>query len=429
MDTVALAPDGNHLTLGQDSVNGLELPGDDRAAYPLFLRKYRRFARLLQKTFLRRPPRLAHNSPTELARLAGLALEVRLLGKDLMRELLRTGAINIYDVLQETFADKRLKGALSLDALLGANLGPRSPGSVLTFLYRLAGQWDHSGVSLPAGGMSALARALRNAAETAGVEIRTATPVKRVLLEHDRAAGVETASGEQIAGRLIVSNGRSENHLPATGRSQHMETGFVRRINNIRMQGKAAKLHLALDGLPEFRGLTAAQTGQRLLVAPSMDYLEQAFDASKYGRFSEQPALEISIPTSHDQSLAPSGKHVLSAIVQYVPFRLRSGWETGKDALKQLLIKRLEQYAPGIGKQVIAAELLGPPGPGNRIQHAWRPLASRRIKHGSISDATASPERGRATARRSPDCTCGGAGCHPGGGITGLPGYNAARKY
>ena len=427
LDTVALAPAGNHLTLGRDSVDGPELPEGDRAAYSLFLRKYRRFAGVLQKTFMRRPPRLAHNSPSELARLAGLGLDLRLLGRDLMRELLRTGAINIYDVLQETFADERLKGALAMDALLGANLGPRSPGSVLTYLYRLAGQINGSGVSLPAGGMGTVARALRNAAEAAGAEVRTAIPVSRIVLDRDRVTGIETTSGEQIAGRLIISNADPKTTFLQLVGARHIETGFAGRIGNIRMQGKAAKLHLALDGLPEFPGLTDAQMGRRLLTAPSPDHIERAFDASKYGRFSEQPVMEIIIPTIHDGSLAPHGKHVLSAIVQYVPFKLRSGWDTGRDTLRQLLIDQLEQYAPGIGKQVIASELLVPPD----LEREFN-MHGGHWHHGELSLDQFMMLRPVSAAARYGTPVAGlylcGAGCHPGGGVTGLPGHNAAKE-
>ena len=170
LNTVALSADGNHLTLDGDHADGAGLSESDRAAYPLFLHKYRRFAGILQKTFTSRPPRVGNNSIRELARLAGLSLNMRLLGQDLMRELMRTGAINIYDVLQEAFADERLKGALGMDALLGANLGPRSPGSVLTYLYRLTGhlQANDSGVSVVAGGMGSVTGALRQRRRSGG---------------------------------------------------------------------------------------------------------------------------------------------------------------------------------------------------------------------------------------------------------------------
>ena len=429
LNTVALSADGNHLTLGGDHADGAGLSENDRTAYPLFLHKYRRFAGILRKTFTNRPPRVANNNIKELARLAGLGLNMRLLGRDLMRELMRTGAINIYDVLQETFADERLKGALGMDALLGANLGPRSPGSVLTYLYRLTGrlQTNGSGVSVVAGGMGTVTRALRNAAEAAGAEIRTATPVKRVLLDRDRVTGVETAAGERIDSKLVVSNADPKTTFLHLVGSRNIETGFARRIDNIRMQGKAAKLHLALDGLPEFSGLTTAQSGQRLLISPSLNHIERAFDDSKYGRFSEQPVMEISVPSIHDDGLAPAGRHVLSAIVQYVPFKLRSGWESGRNDFRQLLIRRLEEYAPGISKQVIAAELLTPPdlesefnihgGHWHHGEYSMDQFMMLRPVPGAAHYAT--PVAGLYLC---------GAGCHPGGGVMGLPGRNAANE-
>ena len=429
LTTVALSADGSHLTLGGDHVDGAGLSESDRAAYPLFLHKYRRFAGILRKTFTSRPPRVGSNNIMELARLAGLGLNMRLLGQDLMRELMRTGAINIYDVLQETFTDERLKGALGMDALLGANLGPRSPGSVLTYLYRLTGrlQANGSGISVVAGGMGNVTRALGNAAAAAGAEIRTATPVNRVSLDRDRVTGVETAAGERIDSRLVVSNADPRTTFLHLVGARNIETGFARRIGNIRMQGKAAKLHLALDGLPAFSGLTTAQSGQRLLIAPSLNHIEHAFDASKYGRFSEHPVMEINIPSVHDAGLAPPGRHVLSAIVQYVPFKLRPGWESGRNDFKQLLVRLLEEYAPGISKQVSAAELLTPPD----LEREFN-IHGGHWHHGEYSMDQSMMLRPAPGAAHYATPVTGlylcGAGCHPGGGVTGLPGHNAAKE-
>ena len=429
LDTIALSADGNHLTLSGKAVNGGRLSAADRAAYPGFMNKFLRFAGLLQKTFMTRPPRLAHADLRELASLARLGLNLRLLGREQMQELLRTGAINIYDVLQETFVDDLLKGALGLDALLGANLGPRSPGSVLTWLYRLTGQLQSngSGISLPAGGMGTVTQALRGAAEAAGVEIRTAEPVRRVLLDRERATGVETLASERIHSSLVVSNADPKTTFLQLVGCTHIETGFARRIGNIRMQGKAAKLHLALDSLPVFKELAVAQTGQRLLIAPSLHHLECAFDNSKYGRFSAHPAMEISIPSSRDDSLAPAGKHVLSAVVQYAPFKLRCGWESGKDAFRQLLIDQLEQYAPGISKQVTAAELLTPPD----LEREFN-IHGGHWHHGEYSLDQFMMLRPVPAAARYATPVAGlylcSAGCHPGGGVLGLPGRNAANE-
>ena len=427
LGTIALSADGNHLSLNGDTIEGGGLSAADRAAYPEFMDKFLRFAGVLQKTFMQRPPRLANAGPGELADLAKLGLNLRLLGRDLMQELLRTGAINIYDVLQETFADDLLKGALGLDALLGSNLGPRSPGSVLTWLYRLTGRLQGGGVSLPAGGMGTVSRALRNAAETAGVEIRTATPVARIVLERDRVTGVETAGGERINSGLVVSNADPKTTFLRLVGARNIETGFARRIGNIRMQGKAAKLHLALDGLPEFQGLTDMQAGQRLLLAPSLVQIERAFDDSKYGRFSQRPVMEISIPSLQDGGLAPAGKHVLSAVVQYAPYQLRTGWETGRDAFMKLLVGQLENYAPGIRGQITGAELLAPPdlerefhihgGHWHHGEYSLDQFMMLRPVPGAARYAT--PVNGLYLC---------GAGCHPGGGVLGLPGRNAANE-
>ena len=429
MSTIALSADGNHLTLNGNALDGGGLPEADRAAYPEFMDKFLRFAGVLQKTFMKRPPRLAHTGLGELASLARLGLSVRLLGRDLMQELLRTGAINIYDVLQETFTDDLLQGALGLDALLGSNLGPRSPGSVLTWLYRLTGrlQGKGSGVSLPAGGMGSVTRALGNAAEAAGVEIRTATPVRKILLDRDRVTGVETAAGERIGSRLVASGADPKTTFLNLVGARNIETGFARRVGNIRMQGKAAKLHLALDGLPQFRGLTDAQTGQRLLIAPSLAQVERAFDDSKYDRFSERPVMEISIPTTRDGSLAPEGKHVLSAVVQYAPYGLRGGWETGKDAFRELLVGQLEEYAPGISGQITSSELLAPPDLEKEFN-----IHGGHWHHGEYSLDRFLMLRPVPGAARYATPVSGlylcGAGCHPGGGVLGLPGRNAANE-
>lgn len=429
LGTLALSADGNHLSLDGNTVEGGGLSAADRAAYPEFMDKFLRFAGVLQKTFMKRPPRLAYAGPGELAELAKLGLNLRLLGRDLMQELLRTGAINIYDVLQETFAGDLLKGALGLDALLGSNLGPRSPGSVLTWLYRLTGrlQGNGNGVSLPAGGMGAVSRALHNVAEAAGAEIRTATPVKRILLDRDRVTGVETAAGERIGSGLVVSNADPKTTFLQLVGARNIETGFARRIGNIRMQGKAAKLHLALDGLPEFRGLTDTQTGQRLLIAPSLLHIERAFDDSKYGRFSGRPVMEISVPSLRDSGLAPEGKHVLSAVVQYAPFTLRSGWETGRDAFMELLVGQLEDYAPGIRGQITGAELLIPPD----LEREFN-IQGGHWHHGEYSLDQFMMLRPVPGAARYATPVTGlylcGAGCHPGGGVLGLPGRNAANE-
>lgn len=427
LSTVALSPSGDHIVLGRDSVSGKGLGDNDEVAYKKFQDKLRRFAKIVGKTLMKRPPRLVHKDPADLMNLASLGLSVRMLGREDMRELLRIGAINIYDVLQEDFQSELLKGALGFDAVLGSNLGPRSPNSVLTYLYRLTGQLGGSdtAVSLPAEGMGGVTRALQKAAESAGVEIRTGTEVKALMLDVDKVIGVETADGEQLKSELVVSNADPKTTFLKLAGARNLESGFVRRVDNIRMQGKAAKLHLALDGLPAFQGLDEKQLGQRLIIAPDLDYIEQAFDHSKYGEYSNAPALEISIPSVHDTSLAPQGKHVLSAIVQYAPYKLRAGWETQKDVFRKLVIDLIAGYAPGIKDQISASELLTPVdiesefnihgGHWHHGEYTLDQFMMLRPVPGAAQYST--PLKGLYLC---------GAGSHPGGGVMGLAGRNAS---
>lgn len=429
LHTLALSAEGNHLQLERNQARGKGLSASDAAAYTQFQEKMRRFAIILQKTFLSRPPRLVHRDPADLAALARLGLSVRMLGREDMRELLRIGAINIFDVLQEDFDSELLKGVLGFDAVLGSNLGPRSPNSVLSYLYRLCGQLDtdDSGLSLPAAGMGGVAAALQKAAESAGVEIRTACPVKKVLLERDVVKGIETGDGEQLHSPLVVSNADPKTTFLKLVGARNLETGFVRRIDNIRMQGRAGKLHLALEGPPDFTAVSDQQLGGRLVIAPDLHYLERAFDHSKYGEYSSAPAMEISIPSMHDGELAPAGNHVMSIIVQYAPYTLRAGWEQGREAFKEIVIDRLADYAPTIREQIRAAEFLSPVD----IEREFN-MHGGHWHHGELTlDQFMMLRPAPGAAQYSTPLKglylCG-AGCHPGGGVMGLAGRNACRE-
>jgi len=209
--------------------------------------------------------------------------------------------------------------------------------------------------------------------------------------------------------------------------SEHLDTAFVRRVHHLRTRGLAAKLHLALDGLPKFTGLPAAAHGARLLIAPSLDYVEQAYNHSKYREHSAAPALEITLPTLSDPDLAPTGKHVLSAIVQYAPYELAGGWAGQRQTFMDQLIARLDGYAPGLRALVRERELLTPPD----LEREFR-ITGGHWHHVDLAldqFYAVRPVPG-ATQHRTPlpgFYLCG-AGCHPGGGVMGIAGRNAARQ-
>ena len=193
-----------------------------------------------------------------------------------------------------------------------------------------------------------------------GAEIRTEARVARILVEGDRAAGVELESGDRIAADAVVSNADPKATFLSLLGAEHLDTGFVRRVSNLRMNGLTAKLHLVLDGLPSVPGLGAAELGARLVIAPGIDDLERAFNHTKYGEYSERPAMEITIPTISDPSLAPEGRHVLSAVVLYAPYRLKGGWDAARDAFMELAIDTLASYAPDLPGRIVARELVTP---------------------------------------------------------------------
>ncbi|HEY7643071.1 MAG TPA: NAD(P)/FAD-dependent oxidoreductase [Steroidobacteraceae bacterium] len=426
--TVALARDGNHLSLDGGALVSGTLPDADRAALPGYHAQMLAFARVLGKQHNRRPPRLGGGGRGDLVSAAMLGLDMRRLGREPMREFLRIAGINIFDVLEETFESPLLKGALALDAVLGTNLGPRSNNSVLSLLHRLSGAaiGVTDGMSLPEGGMGAITEALAAAARSSGVTIRTGSPVARITLEGDAVSGVELESGERLTAGTVVSNADPARTLLQLLGARHLETPVAHRMRHFRAKGMAAKLHLALDGPPRFNGLAAENSGERLVIAPDAHAIEAAFDQAKYGKCSSEPALEITIPSVHDKTLAPAGKHVLSAVVQYAPFDPRASTDAARAELLDRTLGVLERYAPGLRTQVVASQLLLPAD----IEREFR-VSGGHWHHGELAldqFLMLRPIPGAAQyAMPVNGLYLCGAGAHPGGGVMGCAGRNAAQ--
>lgn len=427
LPTHALSVDGAVLRFTDTELRGAS--ARDIAAYATFMARMTRFAKALLPFWQMIPPRLVFDTLAQKFEFAKLALRVRRMGREDMRELMRIFGMNIYDLLDETFESDAVKGAIALDAILGAEWGPRSPGTVLTYLYRLSGLagGEGLGVAQPAGGMGAVAQAFAAAATSAGAQLRLSSPVKRVLVENDRAVGVELISGESIRARQVISNADPQTTFMTLLGPAHLDAGFVRRLSHVRQSGRAGKLHLALREVPKFKGLAAESLGDRLVIGPSMDYLERAFNPSKYREYPTEPMLEISLPSVRDNSLSPSARHVLSAVVQFLPYDDSPSRDASRAACLASIMAMLENYAPGIGSLVEHAELVTPYDieqqfgmSGGHWHHAAmgfdqfffiRPLP------GAAQHAT--PMAGLYLC---------GAGCHPGGGVMGIAGRNAARQ-
>ena len=426
LKTVALAPAGDHLVLNGGKLESGTLSQGDRHGLAEYHARMLKFARVLAKQHNRRPPRLGGGGRSDMMGAAMLGLDIRLLRREDMREFLRIAGINIYDVLEEIFESPILKGALALDAVLGTNLGPRSNNSVLALLHRLSGQAQaNEGPSIPEGGMGAIAEAMAAAARAASATIRTGSPVKRILLEGDAVSGVELENGEKIAAGTVVSNADPARTLLQLLGARHLETGFVHRVRHLRTKGMGAKLHLALDALPAFARLSTELAGERLVISPDPVYLEHAFDHAKYGQCSPNPALEITVPSVHDRTLAPAGKHVLSAIVQYAPHDPRASGDGPRRELLEHTLGVLDRHAPGLRRQIVASELLLPAD----IEREFR-ITGGHWHHGELAldqFMMMRPVPGAAQyAMPVGGLFLCGAGCHPGGGVMGSAGRNAA---
>ncbi|MER8440774.1 NAD(P)/FAD-dependent oxidoreductase [Mesorhizobium sp. M1312] len=428
--SVALSQDGLPLVL--HGAYGEVLTGagsTEQTSWKQLRAQLLRYAGILKPFLARRPPDLSGMSLLETVSLGQTGLALRKLGKEDMRDFLRVLLMNVADLLDEQLVDDRLKGLLAFDATLGSHLGPRSPTSLLGLYYRLAGEAGGTvgAQVVPKGGMGAVIAAIRAAAEKAGVTTRTAAPVVKIIVEKGCAVGVVLTSGEHIRAKTTVcAINPATTVLDLVGPRQ-IDTGFVRKVRNIRMKGDAAKLHLALDRQPEFAGVDAAGHKGRLVIAPSPDHVERAFNPSKYGEFSPEPVMEITLPSLTDPSLAPDGACVLSAVVQYAPYALKEGWSAGRAKFLKAVMAQLEVYAPGISKTVLHAELLTPADiearyrmPGGHWHHgelqADQMLMSRPVSGWSGYDT---PIDGLFLA---------GAGSHPGGGVSGAPGLNAAKR-
>ncbi len=420
--TVALAEQGEALVLDGNRIVAGAVPDADRAAYGPFIDRMRRFAAVLARQHHRVPPRLAWARWRDALPAAALGLDIRRLGRDDMREFLRVVTMAIYDVLEESFASPALKGALAVDAVLGTRLGSRSGNSVFSYLHRLGG----GGPALPRGGVGSVCDALAAAARSAGAEIRLDSPVAAITVGGGGVAGVRLESGESIAAAAVVSSADPKTTLLRLLGARHLEAELAQRVHHLRSTGTAAKLHLALSGLPRFRGVAAGDAGERLVLAPSATYVDEAFNAAKYRRYSSQPIMEITVPTVHDGTLAPAGQHVLSAIVQFAPYDLAAGWDAARGRFQECVLELLERHAPGIRGQVLAAELLTP----QDIERDFR-ISGGHWHHGELALDQALMLRPVPGAARYAMPVAGlylcGAGCHPGGGVIGAAGRNAAR--
>ncbi|MDX1417934.1 MAG: NAD(P)/FAD-dependent oxidoreductase [Candidatus Promineifilaceae bacterium] len=430
-------PDGSALTLWRDvSKSAAEISRfspQDAERFPDFAAQIEQFAGTLHGMMLLTPPELLERKVSDATAWGKFGWNLRRMGSQEMMEFMRVLPMPAGDYLAEWFESPALKGALAAPSVMGNQLGVRGSGTNFMLLYQhSAGFLRRRAV---VGGMGRLSAALAAAAEKQGAEIRLGTAVDHILLtdtrlgRDDRAAGVVLADGTTIEARVVVSNADPRRTFLGLVGPTKLEPRFTRQVRNILYRGVTAKINLALSALPQFKGQTEpAQLDGRILISPSLEYLERAYDAAKYGHFSPNPLLVATIPTRLDPGLAPDGRHIMSIIMQYAPYQLREGgWRTSRERLGDAVLDTLTQYAPGLPDLVLKRQVVTPLD--------WEKtyaLTEGSINHGQMSlDQLLIMRPVSGWSRYGTPVEnlflCG-AGTHPGGGVTGAPGYNAARE-
>ncbi len=338
------------------------------------------------------------------------------------------------DFLDEWFESDVLKATMSVSGIIGTFQGVRSPGTAYVLLHHYMGEIDGAFRSwgFSKGGTGQVSLAIAGSARHHGAEIRTEAPVERILFKNGGASGVVLVDGEEIRGRVVVSSVDPHRTFLGFVGSEHLDPEFAGSIRRYKLRGSSGKVNLALDRLPEFscRPGNGPHLRGDVAIAPSIEYLERAYDEAKYGDFSKRPYLNVVIPSLCDPSVAPPGKHVMSIFVQYAPYHLKEGaqaWPGRREAFGDAVVETLSEYVPGLKESILYRQVLTPLDIEQQTG-----LTEGNIFQGELSLEQLfflRPVPGWARYRTPVNhlWMCGSA-THPGGGIMGAPGANAARE-
>jgi phytoene dehydrogenase-like protein len=437
----APAPDGRALVFYDDAAKtagGIShLSAKDGSRYTEFAEALEEMSSVFNQLASITPPAIDKPSPEDFWNLLKVGRGVRGLGKTGIFDLLRWGPMAAADFVSEFFETELLRATIAARGIFGANLGPWSAGSTAVLLLRAAADAHPVGsAAFPRGGLGEFARAIAESAQKAGAEIRTNSEVRHIRTKDGAVAGVVLANGEEIACEAVVSGVNPKRTFFELLDPANLDPIFAMRMKNFRTTGSVAKVHLALGALPEFPALSNAvgpdgfrqALAGRIHIGPEIDYLEKAFDASKYGEISAAPYLDVTIPTILDPSLAPEGKHVLSAYFQFAPYKLREGnWDTRRGELANIAIKTLSTYSPTLAHLVEGTHVVTPKDlettygfTGGHIYHGELALDQIFTMRPVLDWARyQTPVRGLFLC---------GSGTHPGNGLTGASGANAAKE-
>ena len=418
---VSLLSGGETLTLWADPARmASELrrhSEKDAGAWRAFGERVGRLAGFLQVIYDAPAPEPLASGATELVSMLGLGRRVRSLGREGIVDLLRTLPMSVADVLDETFESAALKGLVATAGVTRLVQGPKSGATAFLLLHH------HVGVPAGAvrsrliarGGLGALASALAESARASGAEVRMRAEVSRIGVNEEGVTGVILDNGDEITASTVLSTLDPRRTLHGLIDPIYIDPELSQAIGSVRYRGASAKVNLVLDGLPE---LPEELLRGALVVAPDISYLERAYDAAKYGTVSERPYLEARIPTAHDSSLAPAGRHVMSVLVQWVPYRLRAGnWDaTRREAVGDLVVRTLDERLRGLAARVVARQVLTPKDIEERYGATEGSLTHGELTLDQILFMRPVPGLSR-HATPIPGLYLGGPGTHPGTSI------------
>jgi phytoene dehydrogenase-like protein len=432
--TVTPLPNGDYLGQWADhDQNRRELARHslrDAEAYDEFGTLMYQMARAVKPFLSMAPPDPASLAPRDLLGMLRVAKQLRGLGAGQFHALHKLLTMSAADYLDEWFETEALKATKSASGIIGTFLGPRSPGTAYVLLHHYMGEID--GVfrawGFAKGGNGSVSAAIAAAAREHGAEIRTDAPVAKVLIENGRATGAVLENGDEIRAKLVVSSADPRRTFMQLVGPEHLPDEFSQAIRNFKFRGSSGKVNLALSELPNFTCLSGAGPHLRgaISISPSIDYLERAYDDAKYGEVSKRPYMDIVIPSMIDPSMAPPGKHVMSIFVQYVPYNVNGGWtDARREAFGDTVIDTLAQYAPNIKSAILHRQVITP----HDIERIVG-ISEGNIFHGELALEQMfflRPVPGWAQYATPVDglYQCG-SGTHPGGGVMGASGRNAA---
>ena len=444
------AHDGRSVCIYQDPERTADeltkISARDAKNYPEFISTFARIGKALRPLLTMTAPNIDSPTKRELWSLGKLGWGIRGLGRKDEYRLLRYGPMAVADLAAEWFETELLRATVAARGIFGAFAGPWSAGTSVPLLLQAA--MDGHAIaptSVVKGGMGALTAALAKAAIEAGAEIRTNAEVASIQVSDGKVRGVVLADGTEISASTAASNADPKTTLLRLLDPGELEPTFRNQMINYRAHGTVAKVNLALSALPKFVALHGYGTVRgservtsnaeeleslsgRIHIGSDIDYLERAFDAAKYGDFSPQPYMDITIPSTTDSSLAPKGAHVMSIHVQFAPYKLKDGdWDSRREELGDVVINALSDYVPNLKELIVGRQIVTPLD----LETTYG-LRGGHIHHGEMTlDQLFAfrPLIGCARYRTPIDglYLCG-AGTHPGGGVTGAPGLNASRE-